>query len=231
MFIVLEWIDWSWKWTQTLLLKEYLEKSWKKVKLIDYPRYWKKWAIFVEKYLNWKYGKDVSAKTASLFYALDRFDSSFKLKKEYDKYDYILSNRYVSSNMIHQAWKIIEQFQDKKEREKEVNKFLDWLIELEFEILWIPKPDKVIFLDVNPVVANKLVEKKEKRKYIKWDTNKDIHEEDENHLKNAYDTAKNIAKKYDWTVIDCVKNDEILEKEVITEMILNEIISKSIDLK
>jgi hypothetical protein len=50
-------------------------------------------------------------------------------------------------------------------------------------------------------------------------------------LKNAYDTAKNIAKKYDWTVIDCVKNDVILEKEVITEMILSEIISKSIDLK
>ncbi|MFA5917120.1 MAG: thymidylate kinase [Candidatus Gracilibacteria bacterium] len=231
MFIVLEGIDGSGKGTQTLLLKEKLEKSGKKVKLIDYPRYGKKGAIFVEKYLNGKYGKDVSAKTASLFYALDRFDSSFKLKKEYNKYDYILSNRYVSSNMIHQAGKIIEQFKDEKKREKEVNKFLDWLIELEFGILGIPKPDKIIFLDVNPVVANKLVEKKEKRKYIKGDKNKDIHEDDENHLKNAYETAKNIAKKYDWTVIDCVKDDEILEKEIITEMIMKEILTKSVDLK
>lgn len=222
MFIVLEWIDWSWKWTQIKLLKEKLELAWKKVKLIDYPRYGKKWAVFVEKYLNWKYGKDVSAKTASLFYALDRFDSSFKLKKEYKKYDYILANRYVSSNMVHQAWKI--KWKDEKKRLKKIDNFLDWLIELEFDILEIPIPDKVIFLDVKPFVANKLVEKKEKRAYIKWDKNKDLHEEDENHIKDAYNTAKYIAKKYDWTVIDCVKNDEILEKEIITDMILKKIL-------
>lgn len=223
MFIVLEWIDWSWKWTQIKLLKEKLELAWKKVKLIDYPRYWKKWAVFVEKYLNWKYWKEISAKTASLFYALDRFDSSFKLKKEYKKYDYILANRYVSSNMVHQAWKI--KWKDEKKRFKKIDTFLDWLIELEFDILEIPIPDKVIFLDVKPFVANKLVEKKEKRAYIKWDKNKDIHEEDENHINDAYNTAKYIAKKYEWTVIDCVKNDEILGKEVITEMILKEILS------
>lgn len=217
MFIVLEWIDWSWKWTQVELVRKSLEDSWKKVKVIDYPRYWKKWAIFVEKYLNWKYGKDVSAKTASLFYALDRFDSSIKLKKEYKKYDFILANRYTSSNMVHQAWKI----KDKKELEN----FLKWVLELEFDILKIPKPDKVIFLDVSPAVANKLVEKKEKRAYIKWDKNKDIHEEDEKHINNAYNTAKSIATKYDWKIIDCVKNDEILPKEKITEMILKEILS------
>lgn len=224
MFIVIEWIDWSWKWTQTLLLKESLEKSGKKVKIIDYPRYGKKWAFFVEKYLNWEYGKNVSAKTASLFYALDRFDSSQKLKENLNKYDYILSNRYVSSNMIHQTWKIFEQFSDEKERDQKVNEFLDWLLELEFEILWIPKPDKVIFLDVNPIVASKLIEKKEKRDYIKSETNKDIHEEDVNHLTNAYNTAKNIAEKYDWKIIDCTKDNEILGKWVITDLILKEII-------
>lgn len=229
MFIVLEWIDWSWKWTQTQLLKEELEKLWKKVKTIDYPRYGKKWAIFVEKYLNWKYWKEVSAKTASLFYALDRFDSSFKLKKEYKKYDYIIANRYVSSNMVHQAWKI--KWKDEENRLKKINIFLNWLIELEFDILEIPQPDKVIFLDVKPSVANKLVEKKEKRAYIKWDKNKDIHEENENHINNAYITAKYIAEKYNWSVIDCVKDNEILWKEIITEMIMKEIITKNIDLK
>ena len=103
MFIVIEWIDWSWKWTQTERLKESLEQTWKKVKLIDYPRYGKKWAIFVEKYLNWKYGKDISAKTASLFYALDRFDSSFKLIKEYKKYDYILAKLQKSWSLSYKA--------------------------------------------------------------------------------------------------------------------------------
>jgi len=41
-----------------------------------------------------------------------------------ENYDFIISNRYVSANMIHQAGKI----DNKKERDK----FLDWLEELEY---------------------------------------------------------------------------------------------------
>lgn len=224
MFIVIEWIDGSWKWTQTQFLKEKLESLWKKVKVIDYPRYWKWWAFFVEQYLNWVYGKDVKSKVASLFYALDRYDDSFSLKKDLKKYDYIISNRYTTSNMIHQSWKIIKKFSLKKEQKAKIKKFLEWLLDLEYKILEIPKPDKIIFLDVNSEIANKLIEKKEKRDYIKWDKNKDIHEEDKNHLENAYKSAKMIAKKYDWKVIKCTKNKKILEKSIITDLIMKEII-------
>jgi dTMP kinase len=75
------------------------------------------------------------------------------------KYDYIISNRYVSANMIHQTGKI----KDKEEREE----FLDWLEELEFDIFEIPKPDKVIFLNVSPEMGQKLVLNKESREYLK----------------------------------------------------------------
>jgi len=225
MFIVIEWIDWSWKWTQTILLKEKLETLWKKVKIIDYPRYWKKWAFFVEKYLNWEYWKDVHYKTASLFYALDRYDSSIDIKKYLIEYDYVISNRYTTSNMIHQSWKIIKEFEDKTVQKKELKNFLDWLIDIEYNILSIPKPDKVIFLDVKPEVAIKLIEKKEKREYIKWDKNKDIHEEDDKHLENAYKIAKKIAKKYDWKTIKCTENKKILDKSSITDLILKNIIN------
>jgi dTMP kinase len=61
--------------------------------------------------------------------------------------------------MIHQAGKI----KDKKEREE----FLDWLGELEFNIFEIPKPDKVIFLNVTPEMSQKLVLEKDSRKYLK----------------------------------------------------------------
>lgn len=217
MFIVIEWIDWSGKWTQVVLVKELLEKLWKKVKVVDYPRYGNPWAFFVEKYLNWDYWTNVSAKTASLFYALDRYDSSFELREDLKNYDYIVANRYVSSNMVHQSGKI-------RDYEK-VKWFLDWLLELEFEILAIPKPDKVIFLDVNPQVSQKLIEKKEKRDYIKWGENKDIHEKDENHLQNAYDTALRVASDYNWEIINCVKNDDIITKEEITKMIIEKILN------
>ncbi len=216
MFIVIEWIDWSWKWTQVLLLKDYLEKQGKSVKLIDYPRYGEKSCFFVEKYLNWGYWNDVNANKASLFYALDRYDSSFELTQNLKNFDYVIANRYVSSNIVHQAWKI----KDKKDR----NKFLKWLIKLEYEILEIPKPDKVIFLDVNPLVSSRLVEKKDKREYIIWDENKDLHEKDEKHLINAYENALKVAKKYKWKIVNCVKDWEIIEKSEITMKIIKKIL-------
>lgn len=219
MFIVIEWIDWSGKWTQVVLLKEYLEKMWKKVKIVDYPRYWNWWAFFVEKYLNWAYWEKVEAKTASLFYALDRYDSSFELREFLAEYDYVIANRYVSSNMVHQSWKIKDY--------GEVKKFIDWLLELEFCILAIPKPDLVIYLDVNPSVSKKLIEKKEKRDYIKWNENKDLHEKDENHLQNAYDVALKVANDYNWIIVNCVENDEIISKELVTEKIIKNILELS----
>ena len=109
MFVVIDWIDWSWKWTQIKLLTEKLTLMWKKVKVLDYPRYWEPSAFAVEKYLNWEYWNNVSAKLWSVFYAIDRYDSSFDIKDSLDKYDYILSNRYVSASMIHQAWKIEDE--------------------------------------------------------------------------------------------------------------------------
>ena len=217
MFIVIDWIDWSWKWTQVQLLKEHFENAWKKVKILDYPRYGNPSAFFVEKYLNWEYGKNVSAKLASIFYALDRYDSSFDLRKDFEDYDYIISNRYVSASMIHQAWKI--------EDEKEAKIFLDWLYDLEYNIFGIPKPDKVIFLNVTPDISQKLVLKKEEREYLKWWKKMDLHEEDKNHLTNARNKAMKVVEMYnDWVKIDCVENWDILPIDLITEKILKEIL-------
>jgi dTMP kinase len=109
--------------------------------------------------LNGEYGKNISAKQASIFYAIDRFDDSSNVKKYLLEYDFVISNRYVSANMIHQAGKI----KNKNERDE----FLDWLEDLEFNIFQIPKPDKIIFLNVTPKMSQELVLKKEKREYLK----------------------------------------------------------------
>lgn len=213
MFIVIDWLDGSGKGTQTKLVVEALKSQWKKVLLLDYPRYGQKSAYFVEAYLNGKYGVEVSAKKASLFYALDRMDDLHDAKETFSEYDYIISNRYVSASMIHQAWKI----QDPKERII----FLEWLSELEFKICEIPKPDKVLFLDVPPIVSQKLVEKKEQRNYISWDENKDIHEADQNHLNDAYDAALQVVEHFpEWSKVDCCHNGDILPIEQVTKKIL-----------
>ncbi len=218
MFVVIDWLDGSGKGTQTKLVVAELERQGKKVLLLDYPRYGQKSAYFVEQYLNGKYGTDVSAKKASLFYALDRLDDLHNAQESFSKYDYVISNRYVSASMIHQAGKI----QDSNKRIQ----FLDWLAELEFEICWIPRPDKVLFLDVPPEVSQRLVEKKEAREYIKDGSNKDIHEADDNHMNNAYSAALEVVDHFSdsWERVECCENKKILPIETITEKILTKII-------
>lgn len=216
MFIVIDWLDGSWKWTQVKLLEENLRKLGKKVKVLDYPRYWEKSAFFVEKYLNWWYGKNITAKQASIFYALDRFDDSFNLEEDFTSYDYVISNRYVSANMIHQTWKLSS--------EKDRDDFLEWLYDLEFNIFGIRKPDKVIFLNVTPETSQKLVLKKSDREYLKDGKKMDLHEEDKNHLTNAYNAAMQVVKKYDWTKIDCENEGEMRNIEEINNEILKHIL-------
>ncbi len=217
MFVVIDWIDGSGKWTQVKLLEENLIKMWKKVKVLDYPRYGKNSAFAVEKYLNWDYWKNITAKQASIFYAIDRFDDSFNLKKDVEKYDFIISNRYVSANMIHQAGKI----SDKEER----SEFVAWLEELEFWIFNIPKPDKTIFLNVSPKMSQKLVLMKGERKYLKDGKKIDLHEEDENHLKNAHASAMEVVNKYsNWVKIDCEKDWNMRSIDEINKDIMEEIL-------
>lgn len=218
MFVVIEWIDWSWKGTQVKLIEENLKKIWKKVKILDYPRYWETSAFMVEKYLNWEYGKEISAKKASIFYAIDRFDHSIELKKDLKKYDFIISNRYVSASMIHQAGKIAD-YEQRKE-------FIYWLENLEYDIFGIKKPDKTIFLNVSPELSQKLVLEKKQREYLKWWKKMDLHEEDKDHLKNAHDTAMEIVSSNpDWIKIDCESDNwEMKSIEEINEIILKNIL-------
>ena len=71
-------------------------------------------------------------------YAIDRY-ASFKQdweKKYIDDY-IIITDRYVTSNMIHQASKI--------EDIKEKDEYLRWLIDLEYNKNEIPEADIVIF--------------------------------------------------------------------------------------
>ncbi len=217
MFIVIDGIDGSGKGTQLKKVCLELENRGKKVLVLDFPRYGNKSAYAVERYLNGEYGDSVSAKQASVFYALDRYDAMSDLKWVLQDYDYIISNRYVSANMIHQWGKIT----DPKKRRN----FLDWLDDFEYNILWIPRPDMTLFLNVSPDMWKKLVEKKEARKYIKSNNNKDIHEADSEHLQNAHKIACEIVESFeDWIKIDCEENGKMLSIPKITQKILEKII-------
>ena len=212
-FIVIEGTDGSGKATQVELLSKYLISKKKKFEIADFPQYDNFSAAFVAKYLRGEYGTadEVGPYRGSIFYALDRYDKSFDIKKWLKDGKIVLSNRYVSANMGHQTGKI----KGRKNRDN----FLDWLNNLEYKIFGIPKPDKTILLFVPPEIGQNLVDKKSKREYING-KKRDIHEADLNHLKKAANAYLYVAKKYNWVVIDCAPNGEMRSRESIHEEIV-----------
>ncbi|MBD3248225.1 dTMP kinase, partial [Candidatus Falkowbacteria bacterium] len=179
-FIVLEGIDGSGKATQTLLLSQKLENDGFKVKFINFPQYGQKSAGMIENYLrDQKYGNngDTTPHQASLFFAMDRFDAKKQIEDWLKKGKTVLCDRYVVSNLAHQGCKI----EDDEEREK----FFQWVEDLEYNILKIPKPDINILLKIEPEKGQFLAKRDSKKK--------DLHEDDLNHLKAAAQIYTDLA--------------------------------------
>ncbi len=211
-FIVIEGTDGSGKGTQTELLLKRLKKEKVPVETTDFPQYDNFSGAFVAKYLRGEYGSadEVGPYPGSIFYAVDRYDKSFDIRKWLLKGKVIVSNRYVSANMGHQTGKIV----GKKNRDK----YLAWLDNLEYGIFNIPRPDVTILLYMPPEFSQNLVDQKAVRAYTKG-KKRDIHEADLEHLKKASEAYLYVAQKYKWPVISCVKDGKILSREEIHEMI------------
>ena len=213
LYLVIEGIDGAGKETQTRLLKEYLKSLGKKVVTQSFPNYGSDGCKPVQMYLDGKLSKtanEVNAYQSSVLFAVDRFCTMTQLNKTIDNDSVVVFDRYVSSNMLHQGGKI--------HNDAELEKFLKWLEEFEFEVMKIPRPDKIFFLSVPPEISMKLIAE---RKNLKSMTEKDIQESDENHLKNAFETGTKISKMFGWEVIDCVDHEKnyIRSKEDISKEI------------
>jgi dTMP kinase len=211
-FFVIDGTDGSGKGTQTKLIIEKLQNEGYNVLEADFPQYGQKSAALVEEYLNGKFGDfdEVDAYQASIFYACDRFSASKEMKEHLQNGGIIISNRYVSSNMIHQSSKI--------ENKQELDKFLSWLENLEFNIFKIPKPNKVFFLNVPYEIGQQLCKKKSLREYIENDQNTDIHESSKDHMRQAYNRAVSLIDKYPyWNEIKCAPQNNLRTIEEINE--------------
>ena len=214
--IIIDGTDGSGKTTQAEILIQKLKTEGYEVETADFPQYNTKSSGLVENYLEGKYGEvdDVDAKVASIFYAADRYDASFKIRKWIDDGKIVISNRYVSANMGHQGTKI--------ENEIERKKLFDWLYELEYDIFKIPKPDLNIILHVPASVSQKLAQKREREDWK--GKKKDIHQENLAHLKLAEKAYLDMVDTHDnFELIECVNDQKMLSREDISKMIWNKV--------
>lgn len=190
--IVIEGLDGSGKATQAALLARGLRKQGKLVRKISFPDYQQKSSILAQMYLAGEIGalEEVNPYAASTFYAADRY-ISFRTdwRGEYEKGHIIVADRYSTSNITHQTAKFPKEKWDA---------FLGWVEDYEYGKLELPRPDMVIYLDLDPALADSLLDKRYKEA-----GNKDIHEENTDYAAQSRAAALYAADKLGWRVVCC----------------------------
>ena len=214
---VIDGTDGSGKQTQFEKLKERLAQDGIDYQTVSFPNYESPSSALVKMYLSGEFGehaKDISPYIASTFYAADRYATYItKYKTYYENGGIILADRYTTSSMIHQAGKI--------ENREERKKFLDWLLNFEFQLYGLPVTTEVFFLKMPTENALELIKNRENK--FTHEAKKDIHEKDKSHLLDSFYAACEVAKQYNWYTIECVKDSKVRTIEDIHEEIYQEI--------
>lgn len=212
--IVLDGLDGSGKSTQLERLNGYFAERNIDYKQISFPDYDQPSSVLVSMYLKGEFGGSadaVNAYAASSFYAVDRYASYKKFwQADYEAGRLILAARYTTSNAIHQMGKLPRE---------EWDGYLAWLEHYEYELLALPKPDLVLFLDMPLDISQRLLS----GRYGGAEEKKDIHERDLAYLKNCRESALYAADRLGWQVITCGEDGRALPMDVITKKLINPI--------
>ena len=208
MIIAIDGIDGTGKGTQSRILKEYLIKKGFKARIVSFPIYNSFFGMMISEYLNGIYGSlySINPKLASLLYAQDR--QHYFQTESISADEIIIFDRYVNSNIAHHSSKI---------NENDRRALIDWILELEYSINKIPKPNiSFIFdLEVNNSIEN--VAKKNKRGYT--ESTHDLHESNAEYLLETRKAFLSLANGFDTHLIKCdingvMKNENDIASEI-----------------
>ena len=215
-FIVIEGSDGSGKTTQFKLLAERLKAVGYDVETIKFPQYESPSSHFVKSYLSGSYGpaNDINPYTASLFYALDRYEAAPRIRQALAEGKIVLSDRYVSANMVHQGSKF--------SNEAEQRGFFIWEDSLEYQLLGVPRPNLTIILKVPAEISHGLIKARaDKRSQVL-----DEHEKNIEHLEKTVATYESLCQLFprDYKTIDCVSGDRLMGIAQINDIIWNTVL-------
>lgn len=199
--IVLDGIDGSGKTTQINLLLDSLKAGGFNAEYIHFPQHGQHSASLVGDYLAGKFGP-LNPYATSVFYAIDRFEASPRIRQWLAEGKVVIADRYVTANAGHQGGKIGSH--------DERIKFFRWLNNLEYEVFKIPKSDLNVILNLPAQVALNLVKQRNKRdKQNHVDT---MHEVNLEHLRHGEEIYQEIGTLFPNTkVVECVEEGNLLE--------------------
>lgn len=214
--IVIEGTDGCGKETQSKKLVEHLKNRNINVIKQDFPNYESASCAPVKMLLNGELGNtadSLDAYQSSILFAVDRLCTFKKeLKNIENSNDVVLVlDRYVESNLLYQACKIDDDVAR--------SQYTNWLFDLEYSKLKLPKPDLVIYLNVPPQVSTQLVKL---RGANKNGQEKDIYESDNNYMQKVYTRGIDMAKSQNWAIIDCLNENGQLKSIDEIATLINE---------
>lgn len=207
--IIFEGLDGSGKGTQTSLTAQKLAAQGMDLRQITFPNYASDASALVKMYLSGQFGDkpdDVNAYAASSFYAVDRF-ASYKTDwgEFYRAGGLVLSDRYTTSNAVHQCAKLPPMHWDG---------FLNWLFDFEYKKIGIPAPDAVLYLAVDPEVSQELL----KERYHGDESKKDIQEKDREYMARSRAAAEYCAKVFGWYRIECTQGEDVKSMRTVEDI-------------
>lgn len=209
-FIVIEGSSGSGKQVQATLLTQYFKNLGYKAIMMSFPNYDNEGCTPVKMYFSGALGSnafDMDAYQSSVLFAVDRLTTFKSINLE--EFDFIVLDRYTQSNFIYQAAKIDD--------EKALNEYIKYWSDFEFNKLKLPKADVVIYINMPYEMSEKLTNNKQ----LKFAESNDLEEMNEELERKSRETGLAVAKKLNWKIINCCRNEEMVPKEEIHTEIVN----------
>lgn len=200
--ISIEGLDGSGKQTLTENLKKRFTAAGRSVATCGFPRYGEtRAAAGVAKYLNGGYGalEQVSPWFSGMLFALDRAESHGHLLDLAARHDVLVLDRYVASNLVYQAARLPAE---KRQR------LIDALIDVEFGVVQLPKPDLQILIKGSADTSQALLRRNVARTYT--DRDMDVHEQDAAFLEvcaSIYEDLAAAGAIAPWAMVSLLGDD------------------------
>lgn len=201
ILIVIEGIDGAGKATQTALLAKRLRAEGARVATFASPRYDLPTGKLVKRALKGEFGDfvGISPYFSALPYMVDfaawREDITHELKK-----GVVICDRHVFSTIAYAAAKLSGKAQ---------KQFIKEMSDVAFKSLKLPKPDRVILLDVPVATSQRLMAKKKKDQF----------EKNTNYQKKVAEVYRHLSKGKEWRSIECTQGGEMLPRAEISHLV------------
>ncbi|MEY3173933.1 MAG: Thymidylate kinase [Planctomycetota bacterium] len=221
VLIAIEGIDGAGKGTQAAKLTGSLRELGLRVDSLQFPRYAATtFGRSIADFLNGRFGAldQVHPLLASVLYAGDRFESRGLLLQMLEDNDVLVLDRYVGSNLAHQAAKLSGQ---------ERADLMDWVEQVEYGVFQLPRPRLTILIDMSSQMSRELVARKGTRDYTQQQA--DLHESDLPYLEKVRRCYLALShSRLDWRTVHGLAEDGRLRtvEEVsadILQLVLSEV--------